>query len=78
MPSTTAERQADLSDPYLDSLPSSINPMALTTASWITLTEVGFRMSLGYSEREVAKELGVPKKNVEQRLDVLRSELMDQ
>jgi len=52
--------------------------MALTTASWVTLTEVGFRMSLGYSEREVARELGVPRKQVEQRLDVLRSELREQ
>jgi len=67
-----------MSDPYLDSLPSTLDPMALTTASWITLTEVGFRMSLGYSEREVAKELGVPRKQVEQRLDLLRSELLDQ
>jgi len=52
--------------------------MALTTASWVTLTQVAFPISLGYSEREVARELGVPRKQVEQRLDLLRSELMEQ
>jgi len=65
-------------DPYLASFPSSIDPMALTTASWVTLTQVAFPISLGYSEREVARELGVPRKQVEQRLDLLRSELMEQ
>ena len=58
--------------------PSTIDPMALTTASWITLTKVAYPMSLGYSEREVARELGVPKKQVDQRLEALREELMEQ
>ena len=61
-----------------DKLPTQIDAMALTTASWLTLTQVGFRMSLGLSEREVARELGVPKKQIEQRLDALREELLDQ
>lgn len=52
--------------------------MALTTASWITLTQVAYPISLGYSEREVARTLGETKRQVEQRLDVLRSELLDQ
>jgi DNA-binding CsgD family transcriptional regulator len=52
--------------------------MALTTASWITLTEVAFRISLGYSEREVAREMGVTRKQVAQQLGELREELMEQ
>lgn len=50
--------------------------MALTTSSWITLTQVAFRMSLGYSERDVARQLGQSKGTIEHRLDLLRSELL--
>lgn len=66
------------SAPYRASIPSQIDPMALTTASWLTLNEIAFPMSLGYSEREVARGLGVPKKQVATRLAGLREELMGQ
>ena len=52
--------------------------MGLTTESWITLTQVAFRISSGFSEREVAKELGQTRREVEARLDVLREELLGQ
>jgi hypothetical protein len=40
-----------------------------------TLTTIGFRLVCGFSEREVAKQLGVPHKKVVARLDALRDEL---
>ena len=52
--------------------------MALSTASWVTLTQVVFRISSGYSEREVARELGQTRREVEASLDLLREELLDQ
>lgn len=56
-------------------VPTSIDAGALTPASWVTLTQVGFRLALGFTERQVAKELGWPQKMVKARLDTLRAEL---
>jgi len=39
------------------------------------VTTSGFRLVCGFSEREVAKELGVPHKQVAAQLDALRDEL---
>jgi len=56
-------------------VPTSIDAATLTTASWTKLTTIGFRLVCGFSEREVAKELGVPHKQVAAQLDALRDEL---
>ena len=40
------------------SVSASIDADALTTASWVTLTQVAFPISLGYSEKQVARQLG--------------------
>lgn len=56
-------------------VPTSLDAYGLTTASWVTLTTVAFPISLGYSEREIAKQLGVPHKQVAAQLDALRDEL---
>ena len=37
---------------------ASIDADALTTTSWVTLTQVAFPISLGYSEKQVARQLG--------------------
>ena len=63
---------------YQASSPSSLDPMVLSTASWVTLTQVVFRISSGYSEREVARELGQTRREVEASLALLREELLDQ
>jgi hypothetical protein len=60
------------------SIPTSIDAMALTTASWITLTRIAFPISCGYSVRDVARRLGQPQKWVTERLDELRDELQEQ
>jgi hypothetical protein len=60
------------------SIPSTIDAMALTTASWITLVRIAFPISLGYSVRDVARKLGEPQKWVTERLDELRDELQEQ
>ena len=57
------------------SVPTGIDAGALTTESWVTLTQVGFRLMLGYTERQVAAELGWPRREIEARLDALRDEL---
>ena len=56
-------------------MPTSIDAAALTTASWVTLTQVAFRLTLGYTEPQVAREIGVSQKVVSTRLDDLRDEL---
>jgi hypothetical protein len=57
------------------SVPTTINAATLTTASWITLTQIAYRLALGFNEREVAREIGVTQKVVAARLDDLRDEL---
>ena len=73
-----SSQTAPTSEPCQASLPSTIDPMALTTASWLTLTQVAFRISLGLSERDVARELGETRRDLEARLDMLREELKGQ
>jgi hypothetical protein len=66
--------EARMSEPHWNA-PTSIDAHALTTASWTTLTTIGFRLVCGFTEREVAMQLGVPRKQVVERLDALRDEL---
>ena len=39
-------------------VPTHIDASALTTASWIALTQIAYPISLGFSEREVAARPG--------------------
>jgi hypothetical protein len=55
--------------------PTSLDACALTTASWITLVNIAFPLSLGFSEREIARQLGLRQKQLVERLDALRDEL---
>jgi protein-arginine kinase len=57
------------------SVPTSIDAYALTTASWSTLVQIAFPLSLGFSEREVARQLELPLKQIVERLNELRDEL---
>ena len=69
---------APTSEPSPSSYPSTIDAMALTTSSLLTLQEVAFPLSLGLSEREVAKQQGKTRRELEGELDMLRSELEQQ
>jgi hypothetical protein len=55
--------------------PSTIDPTSLSTTSLWTLTHVAHRLSDGYSENEVANHLGVTRRWIRQRLELLRDEL---
>jgi len=58
------------------SYPSKIEGMGLTTASLLTLQNVAFPLSLGYSEREVAKAQGLTRAQLQAGMDALRDELL--
>jgi predicted metal-dependent hydrolase len=64
-----------MNDHVPSSRPSRIDPMRLTQAAQWTLREVAFRISLGFSEREVAIIHGESTRWVRQRLAKLREEI---
>jgi len=57
---------------------TTIDRTSLTHEAQWTLTQVAFRISLGFSEREAARDLGMTTAAVKGKLESLREELMEQ